>query len=236
METTARRIGTGPDTWEFDDDDEFFAAYEKGFELAEFHVTAGSPPDSFSVTAYGPRFEQLGPSTEAAVARSTRGEIERVLSIFGERADSVRTPTAPLPLPPPTIFIGHGHNQHWRDLKDHLHDQHGYEVEAYETGARAGHTVRDILERMMELSSFAILVMTAEDEQADGSLRTRQNVVHEAGLFQGRLGFDRAIVAREDGIEPFSNLEGVHQLGFGAGNIREVFGDVLATLRREFPK
>jgi predicted nucleotide-binding protein len=120
-------------------------------------------------------------------------------------------------------------------LKDHLHEQHGYELEAYETGARAGHTIRDILERMMDRSTFAILVLTAEDEQADGELRARQNVVHETGLFQGRLGFDRAIVAIEEGVEPFSNLQGIHQLRFNAGNIREIYGDVLATMRREFP-
>ena len=45
----------------------------------------------------------------------------------------------------PVIFIGHGHSSAWRDVKDHLVEQHGYLVEAYETGARAGHTVRDIL-------------------------------------------------------------------------------------------
>jgi predicted nucleotide-binding protein len=105
---------------------------------------------------------------------------------------------------------------------------------AYETGARTGHTIRDILEQMMKASSFAVLVMTAEDVLADRTERARQNVVHEAGLFQGRLGFDRAIVAIEEGVEPFSNLQGIHQLRFSRGGIKEVYGDVLATLRREF--
>jgi predicted nucleotide-binding protein len=36
--------------------------------------------------------------------------------------------------------------------------------------------------------------MTAEDEQADGNHHARMNVIHEVGLFQGRLGFERAIV------------------------------------------
>jgi predicted nucleotide-binding protein len=65
-------------------------------------------------------------------------------------------------------------------------------------------------------------------------MRPRQNVVHEAGLFQGRLGFSRAIVLIEEGIEDFSNLQGVHQIPYTKGNIKETFGDVLATLRREF--
>jgi hypothetical protein len=37
------------------------------------------------------------------------------------------------------IFIGHGRSTDWRDLKDHLQDKHGIQVEAYETGSREGH-------------------------------------------------------------------------------------------------
>lgn len=87
---------------------------------------------------------------------------------------------------------------------------------------------------MANKSSFAILVMTGEDEDKDGKLKARPNVIHEIGLFQGRLGFSRAIVLLEDETEEFSNLFGIQQLRFSKGNIKEVFGDVLATLKREF--
>jgi predicted nucleotide-binding protein len=119
-------------------------------------------------------------------------------------------------------------------LKDHLTDKHGYKIEAYETGARAGHTIRDILDEMASKSSFALLVMTGEDEDKSGNSRARQNVVHEVGLFQGRLGFSRAIVLLEEGTEEFSNMFGIQQIRFSKNNIRETFGEVLATLKREF--
>jgi predicted nucleotide-binding protein len=48
--------------------------------------------------------------------------------------------------------------------------------------------------------------MTAEDERADGKLNARLNVVHEIGLFQGRRGFNRAIILLEEGCEEFSNV------------------------------
>ena len=64
----------------------------------------------------------------------------------------------------PIVFIGHGRSGLWRELKDHLQDLHGYAIEAFETGARAGHTVRDVLEDLLARASFAILVLTAEDE------------------------------------------------------------------------
>jgi predicted nucleotide-binding protein len=131
------------------------------------------------------------------------------------------------------VFIGHGGDSQWRDLKDHLHEKHDYAIEAYEIGSRAGHTIRDILEEMLDSSSFALLVMTGEDETKDGKTLARQNVVHEAGLFQGKLGFSRAIILLEDGTEEFSNIHGLQQIRFSKGRIRESFGDVLAVLKRE---
>jgi predicted nucleotide-binding protein len=83
-----------------------------------------------------------------------------------------------------TVFVGHGGSRQWRDLKDHLHEQHGYEVIAYETGSRAGHSIRDVIESMLDKASVAILVMTGEDKQPDGTFCARQNVVHELGLFK----------------------------------------------------
>lgn len=75
--------------------------------------------------------------------------------------------------------------------------------------------------------------MTAEDEQSDGTMHSRMNVVHEAGLFQGRLGFQRAIVLLEDGCEEFSNIQGLGQIRFPRGNIKAVFEDIRQVLERE---
>src|SRR5262249_46221696 len=130
--------------------------------------------------------------TRVTIGGSHREGIERVFATFEEAAGAARlTDESPAS---PVIFVGHGRSDQWRDLKDHLHEQHGYKVEAYEVGARAGHTIRDILEDMLTKSSFALLVLTGEDEDAEGHLHARDNVVHETGLFQGRLGWPKAIV------------------------------------------
>jgi predicted nucleotide-binding protein len=52
---------------------------------------------------------------------------------------------------------------------------------------------------MLDDAGFAFLVLTGEDELKEGQLQARMNVVHEAGLFQGRLGFEKAIVLLEEG-------------------------------------
>ena len=75
--------------------------------------------------------------------------------------------------------------------------------------------------------------MTAEDEQADGKIRARENVVHVVGLFQGRLGFTRAIVLLEEGCEEFSNIHGLGQIRFPKGNVSAKFEEIRAVLERE---
>ncbi len=132
------------------------------------------------------------------------------------------------------VFIGHGRDKNWRELKDHLTGKHGFNVTAYETGARAGRTITDILEEMRYQANFAVLVFSSENEHADGSRHARENVIHEAGLFQGQLGFRKAIVLIEEGCEVFSNISGVQYIQYSKSNIREAFGDVVATIRREF--
>jgi hypothetical protein len=130
------------------------------------------------------------------------------------------------------VFIGHGHSSAWRELAEHLRDHHGYSVLTFDSEPRAGQATTDVLAQLIEQASFAILVHTAEDEQAGGELRARQNVVHETGLFQGRLGFSRAIIVRQRGCDAFSNVAGLQELHY-TDQIREAFGEVVAALRRE---
>jgi len=138
--------------------------------------------------------------TEIEISSASRDRIIRLGNVVDSCASDCYVPAPPEPehVPPkPLVFVGHGNSPQWRDLKDHLQDQHGSAVIAYETGARAGHTIRDVIDGMLAKSSFAVLVMTGEDEMEDGTLRARQNVIHEIGLFQGRLGFLQGNCASE---------------------------------------
>jgi predicted nucleotide-binding protein len=75
--------------------------------------------------------------------------------------------------------------------------------------------------------------MTAEDEQPDGTVRARENVVHEIGLFQGRHDFTRAIVLLEKGCQSFSNIAGLTVIQFQKGDIKGTFEEVRRVLERE---
>jgi predicted nucleotide-binding protein len=102
----------------------------------------------------------------------------------------------------------------WRELKDFVEDRLALACDEYNQASTAGLSRKERLATMLDNASFAFLVCTAEDELMDGKLQARANVIHEVGLFQGRLGFERAIVLLEEGCDEFSNIAGVDQIRF----------------------
>lgn len=131
------------------------------------------------------------------------------------------------------VFIGHGRSHAWRDLKDFIQDRLCLPFDEFNRVSVAGKANTARLSEMLDAACVAFLVMTSEDEMADGEHHARMNVIHEAGLFQGRLGFAKAIVLLEEGCEEFSNIQGLGQIRFPKGNISAVFEDIRRLLERE---
>lgn len=131
------------------------------------------------------------------------------------------------------IVICHGRSSDWRELKDFIEDRMNLEWDEFNRVPVAGLTNVQRLGQMLSCAVFGLLVMTAEDEMKDGTTRARMNVVHEAGLFQGRLGFNRAIVLLEEGCAEFGNIQGLGQIRFPKGRISACFEDVRRVLERE---
>ena len=128
------------------------------------------------------------------------------------------------------IFIGHGHSQDWKVVKDYLQGTLGLECDEFNRTPIAGKLTVDRLRTMLDDAQFAIIVMTGEDETTDGEIRARENVVHEAGLYQGRLGFENTIIIAEDYIDVFSNIEGLGRIDYPKGQIKSTLGELTSTL------
>jgi predicted nucleotide-binding protein len=131
------------------------------------------------------------------------------------------------------IFIGHGRSPVWRDLKDFVQDRLRVPYDEFNRVPVAGITNIARLSEMLDAAACAFVIMTGEDEQADGKVQARTNVIHEVGLFQGRLGFTKAIVLLEEGCEEFSNIQGLGQIRFPKDNISAKFEEIRQVLERE---
>lgn len=174
---------------------------------------------------------------EVVAIGHTRQTILRLIELVKQAASHISrqqaVPRRKSTTPGTNVFIGHGHSAAWRELKDFIEDRLGLQTDEFNRVPVAGVPNTKRLEEMLSSAAVAFLVMTGEDEQHDGKSHARLNVVHEAGLFQGRLGFERAIVLLEDGCEGFSNIDGLGQLRFAKGEIGSKFEEVRRILERE---
>lgn len=131
------------------------------------------------------------------------------------------------------VFLGHGRSPLWRELKDFIQDRLHLPWDEFNRDPVAGFATVERLKDMLDTAGFAFLIMTAEDELAEGTMQARPNVIHEVGLFQGRLGMRRAIVMLEDGCAEFSNIVGLSQIRFARNRIDTAFEEVRKVLERE---
>jgi len=184
---------------------------------------------------YDPRLDTVKRSIEATI-----GKIRNRIAVFVrkverfvyEKGTEKRVEDKSTDITP-RIFLGHGRSQVWRDLKDFVQDRLGLPWDEFNRESPAGLATKERLMEMLDGAAFAFLVMTAEDEHTDQTLHARENVIHEIGLFQGRLGFRKAIILLEDGCKEFSNVIGLTQIRFPKGNIKAEFEEIRRVLERE---
>lgn len=131
------------------------------------------------------------------------------------------------------VFLGHGRSAAWRELKDFIQERLSLPCDEFNRVPVAGMTNITRLSEMLDAAAVAFLIMTAEDETVGGQTQARMNVIHEVGLFQGRLGFGKAIVLLEEGCEEFSNIQGLGQIRFPKDNIGAAFEEIRLVLERE---
>jgi predicted nucleotide-binding protein len=171
--------------------------------------------------------------------KETVNEIVRLTQVLGVKEASEilslypQSRMAKQDLTGTAVFVGHGRSRLWARVQVYLEQEIGVKVVTFESETRVGESIVPILETMLAEAGLAVLILTAEDETAEGGIRARQNVIHEAGLFQGRLGFKRAVLLVQDGIEEFTNVAGLQYIAFSGDNIEETFYELQRVLKRE---
>lgn len=179
-----------------------------------------------------PHYEMLGRAVGIRDPVRACAELSRVARRGASHIERLGS-TAHAREPGDRVFIGHGGSGLWRELKDFVQDRLHLPWDEFNRVPIAGVANTARLAAMLDSCGIAFLVLTAEDEDRDGKVHARQNVIHEAGLFQGRLGFSRAIILLEEGCDEFSNIQGLGQIRFPAGRITATFEEVRLVLERE---
>ena len=129
------------------------------------------------------------------------------------------------------VFLGHGRNQLYIQVARFIERELDVDTVILEEQANRGRTIIEKLEDETDNCHYAIIIVTAEDEQASGQMRARQNVIHEIGFCQGKFGRENVLVLRQDTVEEFSNISGIVYEPFQGDNIASTHERIRQELR-----
>ena len=130
---------------------------------------------------------------------------------------------------PPKAFISHGkESAALRKLKEFI-ETLGIEPIIVKIQASLDKTVDDKIEYYLNQSDFVIILATADDD-VDGKLQPRQNVIHEIGLVQKTLP-GKIIYLLEEGAEFPSNIRPKVYERFKQRNMMNAFLGIVRELR-----
>ena len=131
---------------------------------------------------------------------------------------------------PRRIFISHGRSADWHKVQSYLEKDIGIDTLELSQEVNRGRTVLQKLWEESNRCSYAVIVMTGDDQVTEGERpRARENVMHEIGFFQGRYGLENVCLLYEEGTNIPSNIHGLVYIPFPKSYIEATF----AALRRE---
>lgn len=136
---------------------------------------------------------------------------------------------------PDRVFLSRGRSGDWREVQAYI--ERDLQIKTLELAQQAnkGRTVLQKLDEESGQCSFAVVVMTGDDDLGTENPRARENVMHEIGYFQGKFGLNNVCILYEEGTNIPSNIHGLVYVSFPKGMVRATFGDLARELREVFP-
>lgn len=122
------------------------------------------------------------------------------------------------------IFISHGRSTEWYKLQAFVERDLEYKTIELAQQPNIGRTVLQKLDEESNKCFAAIIAMTGDDLIQDGEVRARENVMHEIGFFQGKMGLSNIVLLHEEGVNIPSNIHGLVYVPFPKGTIEATFG------------
>lgn len=135
---------------------------------------------------------------------------------------------------PQRVFISHGRSQDWREVQAYIEKDLSLNTLELAQEPNRGRTVLQKLDEESNKCSYAVVVMTGDDNVGGGAPRARENVIHEIGFFQAKFGLENVCLLYEEGTSIPSNIHGVVYIPYPKGLVSASFGILARELRAAF--
>lgn len=198
---------------------------DEGLQIQKWLLSKKPPPPVIFMSV---RTDRVIPVVAAAMRNGAKNFLEK------DRPDSIHqiviSAHEVLMQEKNKIFLSFGHNELLKlRLKDFIENRLRIRTIVLADQPAQGLTIVEMLEKAAKQCSFALILLTKDDEQKDDAVRARQNVIHELGFFQAKYGRKNVVLLAERGVELFSNISGIMRIEFEPAHFESIFDP----LRRE---
>jgi predicted nucleotide-binding protein len=125
-----------------------------------------------------------------------------------------------------TVFLAHGKDTAWREIADYIEQKLAHEVVPYAGSLDAGRADISQLETLTEECAFAIVMVTAAEDNS----RSRQRILHEIGFCQGTFGRENVLIMKEEGADEFADFGGFIYVPYASGNVKSALPRIQAEI------
>jgi hypothetical protein len=164
----------------------------------------------------------------------SRRQMERLVrgidQIFEIRANSELGQPKQIATTHRRVFITHGHSSDWREVQSYIERDLKFHTMELAQESSQGMTIIEKLFSGAERCDSAVIVMTGDDLDEHKQARSRENVMHEIGFFQGKYGRSKVCLLHEDGVSIPTNLTGVVYIPYTKGSVSSTFHVLLREL------
>ena len=129
------------------------------------------------------------------------------------------------------VFISHGRSMEWHKVQAYVERDLGIKTIELAQQPNVGRTILQKLDEETNNCFAAIIAMTGDDIAQDGEVRARENVLHEIGFLQGKLGLNSIILLHEESVNIPSNIHGLVYIPFPKGLVDATFGALQRELK-----
>lgn len=167
----------------------------------------------------------------------TRLDAAAFAALFPEPAAAVGAETSAAASeaerPPVSLYVSGASGAIRERLIAYLKEELGLQTFSYEEETPSEEEEGEYLQAILERASFAILALTEETTQEGGIWSRPGRLIYMLGLLQGRLGFGRVVLLKQEGLQEPAQIIGLRVIGFTGEQIEQSFYALQQALKQE---
>jgi sugar/nucleoside kinase (ribokinase family)/predicted nucleotide-binding protein len=134
---------------------------------------------------------------------------------------------------PARVFLVHEGKRDWQAVRRFIVNECKLQVFELSLANVDENSLAEIMEEQLPRCSFAVCVLSTEASPGGVAENADQDLVHQAGILQGRYGFKRVAILAEESCKTFSNIAGLIHLDFPSGQVETTFFELERMFQRE---